>query len=278
MTSDVDLLRGLAETWSSIDSVLSVLTPQQWLEPTDCPGWNVQAQVSHLSGFESAWYLGRRPGVPIDTATIAIDGASTPHVRNSLGVDNEAWIVERADWDCIGVLSEFREVVSSRAVQLSSPDFDAISPTWRGDETLRDQLALRLFDTWVHEQDIRRAVAMPGGWDGIAALHCVDRMLSSLPFVVGKQAKLDDGSTIAVSLFGLHQQTVAVTVDGGRAKIVSAAQYQPQAALTMHEETFMCVATGRRTPESYLDANKISLRGDQDLARRVATHLKIVNV
>jgi len=46
----VDLME---RVWRSIDSLCSPLTEAQWKTSTDCPGWSVQDQVSHLVGAES---------------------------------------------------------------------------------------------------------------------------------------------------------------------------------------------------------------------------------
>ena len=272
MTPDTDIIQGLQDSWAAIDAVLSGLPADRWELPTDCPGWDVQAVVAHLLGFESQWYLGRSAGGQA-TGTEA-------HVLNALGADNEAWVVTRAGRSPTEVQAEYREVLSARMDQLRGAAFDmeAVSTTWRGQEVLRDQLATRLVDVWVHEQDIRRAVGVPGGWDTIGARHTIERMMGAVPDVLGRKARLADGSTVAVTLFGTNARTVTATVDGGRGRLISAAERAPTAALTMHEETFVCVTTGRRSAASYLEAKKITLRGDTDLARRVAEQLAIIDV
>ncbi len=266
------MIDGLLETWASIDTVLASLNEAQWALPTDCPGWNVQAQVAHLLGYEAQWYLDR-------TAESVVD-PMPPYVVNALGVGNQAWVVWRADRDPAAVLEEYREVIRERTRMLTAPDLDlnAVSTTWRGDQALRNQLGTRLFDVWVHEQDIRRAVGVPGGWDEMGARHTIALMMSSLPYVLARKAGLADGSTVAITLFGVNAQTVTATVDEGRGRLVSAAERAPQAALTMHEETFVCITTGRRSAQSYFDANRITLRGDHDLAQRVALNLAVLEV
>ena len=47
----IDLMEGV---WQSIGSLCSSFTEIQWKTPTDCPGWSVQDQVSHLVGAESS--------------------------------------------------------------------------------------------------------------------------------------------------------------------------------------------------------------------------------
>ncbi len=266
------MIDGLLETWASIDTVLAGLSAAQWALPTDCPGWDVQAQVAHLLGYEAQWYLGRTPG-PVAEPMPA-------YVVNALGEGNEVWVASRADRDPTSVLEEYREVIRARTMMLTAADLDlnTVSATWCGDQALRNQLGTRLFDVWVHEQDIRRAVGVPGGWDEMGARHTIALMMSSLPYVLARKAGLADGSTVAITLFGVNGQTVTATVDEGRGRLVSAAERPPQAALTMHEETFVCITTGRRTAQSYFDANRITLRGDHTLAQRVAMNLAVLKV
>lgn len=268
------MIDGLLETWASIDTVLDGLDEAQWALPTDCPGWNVQAQVAHLLGFEAQWYLGRTPG------SMPVTQPMPAHVVNTLGEGNEAWVASRADRDPATVLEEYREVIRARTMMLTAADLDldAVSTTWRGDQALRNQLGTRLFDVWVHEQDIRRAVGLPGGWDEMGARHTIALMMDSLPYVMARKAGLADGATVAITLFGVNARTVTATVEEGRGRLVSAAERPPQAALTMHEETFVCVTTGRRTAQSYFDANRITLRGDHDLAQQVAMNLCVLEV
>ena len=42
----------LAETeYERVTALLASLTPQQWTQPTDCPGWDVRAMAGHMLGM-----------------------------------------------------------------------------------------------------------------------------------------------------------------------------------------------------------------------------------
>lgn len=275
MTTDSELLDGLREAWAEIDTVLVGLAPHQWELATACPGWNVQAQVAHVLGFESAWFLGRdaADGAPSVQAMSALS-----HVHNDLGADNQRWVATRASHEPAVVLAEYREVVASRLTQLDGADLDQSVTTFRGSEVLRGALALRLFDTWVHLLDINLAVGRPPVWSTIGARHAIARMLQSMPYVAGRKAKLPEGTTAAVSLFGVNAQTTLVTVKDGRGAVVTAVGHQPVAGITMHEETFIRVTTGRLSSAEAIDTTKITLRGDQEIARTLATNLRVVEL
>ena len=44
----------LAETWGALAEVCSELSETEWALPTECPGWDVKDQLSHLIGIERA--------------------------------------------------------------------------------------------------------------------------------------------------------------------------------------------------------------------------------
>ncbi len=277
--TDGELAAALGATWESIRNLLSQLSEEDWERPTDCPGWTVKDQVSHLSTFELQWFLrGETP---------AFDRTSSPelyaHVQNELGEQNEAWIAERRSWPPADVVAEFERVTEKRLIQINAAryypkGFDTIITTFKGDEPMRDALELRLFDIWVHEQDIRRAVSKPGNTEGPAMLHARERMINSLPWAAVKQANLPEGSTVGVSLYGSEQFLKAIHVQDGKGSFVQAADSRPTAAITMHEQTFLRVTTGRADPKPLIEDGTISLRGDLALAEQMALGLKVLRL
>jgi uncharacterized protein (TIGR03083 family) len=271
--TDEELVAMLQSTWTSIETLLTKLSDEEWGVLTDCPGWTVRDQVSHLIGFEQQWFL--RKSVP------PIEADAYAYVQNELGASNEAWITQRRSAGPNTLRTELSHVIEARIVQLNAArhfpqGLSTIITTFRGDETMRDALALRLFDIWVHEQDIRRAVGVTGNNEGPAMLHARDRMLDSLPWVAAKQAKLPEGSIVGVALYGSAQLLKVVRVIDGRGELVHAASHRPTAALTMHEETFLLATTGRVAAATLLERGKISLRGDIELGTQMALALRTV--
>ena len=55
----------LATCWSSIRELCAPLSPAEWDMATDCPGWSVRDNVSHLIAIER-----RLLGLPADPALI----------------------------------------------------------------------------------------------------------------------------------------------------------------------------------------------------------------
>ena len=149
--ADQELVDLLEAVWASYADACTGLTEEQWKAPTDLPGWSVQDNVVHIVGIESS-VLGRP--APEHTPP------DLEHIRNDIGRSNEVWVDSRRSWSGADVFAEFREVTGERIAQLRTfgdAEFSAESWTPAGPGTVRDLLPFRVFDSWAHEQDIRRA-------------------------------------------------------------------------------------------------------------------------
>jgi uncharacterized protein (TIGR03083 family) len=263
----------LEETWASISSLLEGLSDDAWGLPTACPGWTVQDQLSHLVGPE-ALFLGRpQPAAPPP-------GAPRPaHVRNDLGARNEAEVDYRRPWPGAAVLEEFREVTALRLEQLRALDEEDLDePSWTptGEGTYRDLLAMRAFDAWVHEQDIREALGRPGHLEGAAARHALTSCFQAMPYVVARKAGAPEGSTVRFLVDGPTSGTLDVEVVGGRGLVATAGLSCPTATVAADFVTYTRVACGRADPASALAAGRIRLQGDLALGRAVAEALSFM--
>ena len=93
-------------------------------------------------------------------------------MRNDIGRFNEAWVVAMADDAPADVLEHFRSRVAGRTEALAATtdeSWEAVGFTPAGQDTYGRFMRIRVFDCWLHEQDIRDAVGRPGGEDGPAA-------------------------------------------------------------------------------------------------------------
>src|ERR1700690_2342682 len=92
------VIEELTEVWASIVVACGELDEEQWDRPTDCPGWTVKDQVSHLIGIEQA-LLGQPSPPPLSDVPA--------HVLNPFGEMNEAWVEARRRVPGPEVLAEF---------------------------------------------------------------------------------------------------------------------------------------------------------------------------
>jgi len=273
MTADRELVDRLDEVWTSIDGFCADLSEEEWKRPTEVPGWSVQDNLVHLTAIE-AMLLGR----PLPKADISELPA---HVKNDFGRANERWIESRRSWSGADCAVEFHAVARERIAQLRALDstgFDADSWTPMGPGTVRTMLPFRIFDCWVHEQDMRRALGRPGDLDTPVAEFALDMMTGALGFIVGKKAGAPDGAVVVFALDGPRARELTVAVAGGRARLVDEAPAGTSTTVTLRTdtETFARLLNGRLDPLDQLAAGAVVLDGDEGLGRRVLAEINFL--
>ncbi|MCH8799367.1 MAG: maleylpyruvate isomerase family mycothiol-dependent enzyme [Chloroflexi bacterium] len=263
----VDLME---HVWESIGSLCSPLTEAQWKTATDCPGWSVQDQVSHLVGAESGILGNPRPDhTPQETA----------HVKNDVGQSNEVVVDFRRSWPGEKVLEEFRELTGQRLIflrGLTDEEFAAETQTPIGPGTVTEFVRIRIFDAWVHEQDIRRALSIPGELEGPVAAHSVGRVARAMPFVVARKAQAPDGVTVVFEITGPAGCVVPVAIEGRRGSELDSEPPSPTVRITTDVETFACLGCGRWDPAEALRSGKITVAGDTALGESIVNQMNIM--
>ena len=253
----------LDEVWTSLAHGCEDLSPEEWDLPTDCPGWTVRDQLSHVIGIERE-LLGEAP--PPD------DGADRPHVKNDFAARNETWVEARRGRSGPEVLQEFRQVTARRLDVLASmprAKFDEIGWSPVGQVPYRVFMEVRVFDSWVHEQDVRRAVGRPGGLGGAGEAVTLDRMIGAMGYVVGRKVAPPDGTVVVWRICGRVEREVGVVMEGGRGTTLSSSPADPSVVLTLDPDTFWRLSCGRTTAEEVLARGDVTVTGDTTLGRRV---------
>ena len=147
----------LGEVWASLGDLLGELSDDEWRLPSPLPGWSVQDNVAHIVGTEAM--LAGEPGPSVE-----IDRDVNAHVRNDIGAFNEQWVESLRAVPPNEVLSRFRELTGARLAALEAmtdEEWNAESFTPAGMDTYGRFMQIRVFDCWLHEQDIRDAAADP---------------------------------------------------------------------------------------------------------------------
>jgi uncharacterized protein (TIGR03083 family) len=256
------LIAALSEVWGSLLDLGGGLDAEQWAAPTECPGWTVKDQYAHMIGTESA-LSGRPSPAPV----------AAPHAKNPMGELNEGWVAAWRDRSGPEVLAGFREVTDHRLAALramTEAEWDATVPTPTGPGTYASFMEIRVFDCWVHEQDVRRAVGMPGHIEGPVAELAMARVTGSFGFVVGKRVAPADGTSVEVVLAPPLPLTMTVVMAAGRAQ-PSAPLGTPTVRVRTDGETWLRLGTGR------LDAGEADVEydGDAVLGKAVLAQLSI---
>jgi uncharacterized protein (TIGR03083 family) len=264
-TQTTDLLE---ETWRATIAVGHELSPQEWDRPTDCPGWSVKDHFAHIIGTERMLQ---------DLPPAEVDPGARPYVRNPIGEFNEREVESRRGLSGAEVLAELEELVSLRLETLRSGDEayfaqERMTPTGPG--TMLDFLSIRILDCFVHEQDIRRAVGRPGQLGSGPAAHTIDRLIRTLPIVVGKRAAAPEGSACLITVSGPTSRSIPIRVEGGRARIVDTTPDDPMVTVELDTETFLVLAVGRQPASARAD--HIKLGGDTALGQAIVDNLNMM--
>ena len=256
----------LVDEWRQIADLMRDRSEEQWHRPSILPGWTVQDIVAHVIGTESM--LAGESAPPADR-----DLAESPHVKNDIAAMNEQWVDSMRGLRPAEMLDRFGAITTRRAASLASmsqQEFDAPSWTPAGKADYKRFMQIRVYDCWLHEQDIRDTFEEPGNDSGPQAEITVDEIVLALGFIVGKKAGAPDGTIVTIGLTGGVNRTIHVAVDG-RASVVDRLESPADVTIRLQSGLFVRVAGGRVDPEVAL--THTDLTGDRDLGTRVMTAL-----
>ena len=171
----------LATEWASIAALAATFTDDEWELPTALPDWTVRDNLSHVIGVERMLLGDPAPDVDISHITRL---AGDPFAASM-----ESWVEARRTVPGPAVAAEFDEVVERRRAELATltdDDWSRVGWSPIGEVPYRAFMVVRVFDTWMHEQDMRRAVGRPGHLEGPAVDVAIGHFTTALGFVVGK--------------------------------------------------------------------------------------------
>jgi uncharacterized protein (TIGR03083 family) len=251
----------LGEVWASLDALLTELADDEWALPSPLPGWSVQDNVAHVIGTEAM--LSGEPG-----PDVVVDREASTHVRNDIGAANEQWVEAMRSLSPAEVLARFRALTTARLATLGSmseEQWNAETFTPAGRDTYGRFMQIRVFDCWLHEQDIRDATGRPGHESGLAVEVVLDELATALGFVVGKKAGAAAGQSVTFALTdgGVVVREFHVEV-ADRATVVPGLSSPATVTLTMPVGVMTRRSAGRVGPDDLLD--QVVIAGDLQLA------------
>ena len=267
-----DLVKAFANTTQSVVDLARACSPHDLAQPTECPGWTVHDQISHVVGVE-AWLGGHRdPRVEVPPYE---------HIRNDLGKKVEYAVEVRRSRTGTELVTELERVLAQRLQTLSDPmltDSSIVAGPF-GPEQAATVLLMRVFDIWTHEQDIRSALGRPGNLDSAAAGVCVGSVMVQLPRLIAKHAAIEPGQVVVIDVTGpvVARQGFLVELDEqgrprGRA-ISDRLPDRPTTTISLSTEAFTRRAAGRRSVRD----TAYSMVGGDAIARGVLEALVITH-
>lgn len=256
-TSLATFVTALEQTWSGLASVCADLSEEEWHQPSELPGWTVKDIVAHIVGVE-VFLLGEPyPDHPVP---------ELPHIRNDAGRWVEVPVEVRREAPGAAVYDELRDVTERRLKALRALDESALEVVVTGvlgvPMPQKHLLGLRVFDSWGHEQDVRRSLGRPGGLDTVAAGVARRRLLlgiAGLPFT---------GRSVA---FSLSSPASAATVTFGSGYVEGVAG-GADATVATSFETFVRLGMGRA---HWPSVEGVTVSGDEAFAGEVLQQLVI---
>ena len=261
----VDLLE---EVWSATAEATDGVTEEEWARPSELPGWSVKDCLNHVTSTESSLLGEPAPQVPIDHLA---------HVVTPFQAMLEVGVEAARGRSGAESRQRFLEVVGRRVAQLRAmgPEgWDTVGWSPIGEVPYRDFMRVRVFDCWMHEQDIRRALDRPGHLEGRAVEPTVERFRGALGFVVGKKVGAPDGTVVVLRTTGPPEVVLPVVV-AGRAPVVDEVELTgtPAVEVVLPFASLVALGGGRWDRARAEAAGGIAYEGDADLGRRVLDQL-----
>src|SRR5690625_833027 len=151
------VLPAYREQYDELTTLFNSLAPSQWPTVPYLPGWDVKAGAEHLMGTERMLLR--------DSPIRAELGEWPAHERNETGAGNEPRVHTLRGDSPDDTRRRWRDIVERRSAEmneLSIEQWHAESWTPVGQATYSRFMRIRVYDCWLHEQDIRDAIGEPG--------------------------------------------------------------------------------------------------------------------
>lgn len=239
--------------------------PAGWGLPTPCPGWGIGDIVAHISFIER--FLLQRWDPPHEP-----DWDSLPHVTSDFGKVTEIPVDLRRGWTRDEVLAEFRQTHADRLQGLRDGPQDLAEMTmspfgrpWPLDRVLR----IRIFDIWVHEQDIRTANSEMADLDTPAAWVTARQLVKGLPAVWAKNTDAPVGSSLRIEVTGPGVVFEAGVLRGEDGRSRYADTSAATVSLRLAWPDLVRLMCGRGQSES------VGISGDSELAQRLLATMAV---
>jgi uncharacterized protein (TIGR03083 family) len=274
------LVGAYEQTTRAVVDLGQTLSARDFARDTECPGWTVKDQFSHIAGIEG-WLDGATPP--------RIDLPEVPYVKNEQGEFIELFVEERRSREGADIVGELEDILDSRLAQLRDASLTADTSVRGpfGRTTAAKALILRASDIWVHEQDIRTAVGRPGDLDTPAAAIFVAAVIRAFPRVVARDAKVPVGHAVIIDVTGpvLARAGARVVLDEDRRpwgeELFTGESHAEDTASAPTETTSIVLSTdaltrraaGRRSVDDLV----FTVTGDDEVAGRVLENLVVTH-
>ena len=189
------LIEAYASTGQAILDIGAMCKADEFDKPTQCPGWTVKDQFSHIVALENLTAGGVEEEVEVP---------DYPWVTSDTKRFMERGVEARRKKSGHDVVEEWKRLFGKRMRQLRDntvdPDAEVMGPL--GPRPLRVLLEGRIADLWVHEQDLRQAVNWPGNLDSGGAAIFSTWVLDAFPKNLASRADVPVGTSVILDVSG----------------------------------------------------------------------------
>ncbi|WP_280378127.1 maleylpyruvate isomerase family mycothiol-dependent enzyme [Nocardia wallacei] len=253
-------------------SLLESLEPADWARPTVCPGWAVRDIAAHILNDYLRRLSGSRDG---HAGAVFADGETLPAY---LARTNEQFVAAlrqcspRTMTDLLAHLGPQLDEVWA-ATDLVGPAH--LNVSWAGGATSPAWLdiARDYTEFWVHQQQIRDAVARPGADDAELLRPVVVAFLHALPAALRDHPR-PPGAAVLIEVTGAAGGTWAVVSDGAAWDLTAAGTDAAAAVVRMAADTVWRLGSRGITVEQA--RRRCELEGDHELTAAATTLLAVV--
>jgi len=279
MAAETYDLRTLLDSWEQTLRAVSMLgrvvTPEQWEAPTECPGWSTGDVVRHLAWIES-FLAGRRD------PEHEVDWSRFPHVDGDFARMTETGVDVRRGQSQVDACNELDTLIDVRLAQIMALDDLSLESEVMGVfgslVPLERLLRIRIFDSWTHLQDVRRAVGHPDDLATPGAQVSALQMARSTSYVLARGLEAPAGTTWRVTVTGsiAFERWAGIDDDLRGVDIDEVARPEtPTITLDAEWETYARLSAGRLDVSGADVLERAHVTGDPDLASRVLESLAI---
>jgi uncharacterized protein (TIGR03083 family) len=251
----MDRAEAAAGLWDRIIDEVTELADADWSRSTPCPGWDVHDLIGHLSGLQ-----------------VQFDGGDTVPPPEGWEPDPDlppmdAWtaagVAARRDWLREDLLTELRHARNGHVDRLSKvEDWSAPADGPLGRTTEDGLFQVRMFDLWVHLQDLRVTLGKDVEADDIspAASVCHGYVFGLAPWLFVKRAGAQEHATMALRFGPPLDVDTVVEVSMGRGRLTPEAD-PGECAVTGKPAGLTLLAAGRRDAAALREAGLLDWSG-----------------
>jgi uncharacterized protein (TIGR03083 family) len=258
--------------------LLNGLAAGHWESRTSCPGWSVKDIAAHILGDDMGILARERDRyTPEPAAGSPAPAASWEALVRRINAANEVWVDA---WRRVSP-ALIREPLALSGPRLGdyyrTLDADTLGDpvSWAGDDPAPNWLrvAREYTERWVHQQQIRDAVGVPGVQEAQWVRPLLDTFAHSLPIAL-RTFDRPEGTTVLLVATGEGGDRWAVVRREGRWSLGEPPAGQVTATTTLDVETLWHVYT--KAIDRTTVRKRAEVFGDEDLGRAVLSAVAII--